>query len=187
MNRFYSGVATSLTPWRGCLWSKSVWPPPTSSWTPWKSWSSPPAPFSAWGRGNSLQGTGQESGWDGEAAGCSFFCQDLLDFFGGLNCSLVPVEHALPRHQVRSFFLAESFQEYLQGSNDVICVNSGALEKVVCEDKTLAIKKRWGTSLWFSCWRAWPVSGLVCPLLATLLTLFSSLVCAWTLPVHPWW
>jgi hypothetical protein len=52
-----------------------------------------------------------------------------------------PSENDHSRDHIRTS-LAESFQEFLQGSKDIIWINSGVPGSVVCVDNILAIEKR---------------------------------------------
>jgi hypothetical protein len=64
-----------------------------------------------------------------------------VDFLSGVSWSVVPVKTATPRDHIRTS-LVESFQEFLQGSKDIIWINSGVPGSVVCVDNILAIEKR---------------------------------------------
>ncbi len=66
-------------------------------------------------------------------------CQELWTF--SVVWSIVPVKTATPWDHIRAS-LVESFQEFLQGSKDIICINNGVPGSVVCVDNILAIEKR---------------------------------------------
>ncbi len=53
-----------------------------------------------------------------------FFGQELLDFLSGVHWSIVLVEHLVTRAKVRPF-LTKSFQELLQGNDDIVHVHVG--------------------------------------------------------------
>ncbi len=48
-----------------------------------------------------------------------------------MHCSVVQVEHPLPRNEVRPF-LPKRFQELLQGPSDKIRIHNGVLMNVIC-------------------------------------------------------